>query len=107
MRARLPSPALSVIHALSFSGVHHWFAPGPHVARGWFCHHVDTAAGSNPTPPLKFSTRSCDTAPLFAYSTDAIPPQGRWAISGLDLPDDVLAKVYGDNARRLLPRLAT
>jgi predicted TIM-barrel fold metal-dependent hydrolase len=43
----------------------------------------------------------------FAYSTDATPPQGRWAISGLDLPDDVLAKVYAGNARRLLSGLAT
>lgn len=31
---------------------------------------------------------------------------GRWAISGLDLPDDVLRKIYGENATRLVPRLA-
>jgi hypothetical protein len=30
---------------------------------------------------------------------------GRWAISGLDLPEDVLRKVEGDNARRLVPGL--
>jgi hypothetical protein len=41
----------------------------------------------------------------FAYSSDEIPPQGRWAISGLDLPDDVLRAVYADNATRLIPGL--
>lgn len=38
----------------------------------------------------------------FPYSTQALPPQGRWMIYGLHLPDDVLRKVYADNARRLL-----
>ncbi len=39
------------------------------------------------------------------YSADPVPPQGRWAISCLDLDDEVLARVYGDNARRLLSGL--
>ncbi len=43
----------------------------------------------------------------FAYSLDEPPPQGRWRISGLGLPDDVLDLVYGGNARRLIPGLAT
>jgi hypothetical protein len=30
---------------------------------------------------------------------------GRWAISGLELPDDVLRTVYADNALRLVPGL--
>ena len=30
------------------------------------------------------------------------PIQGRWTISGIDLPPSVLRKIYGDNARRLL-----
>jgi predicted TIM-barrel fold metal-dependent hydrolase len=38
----------------------------------------------------------------FDYSTKPVPPQGRWQIHGVGLPDDVLRKVYGDNARRLL-----
>ena len=42
----------------------------------------------------------------FPYSTEDPPPQGRWAISGLDLPDDVLRSVYETNARRLVPGLA-
>ena len=42
----------------------------------------------------------------FDYGTDAVPGQGRWQIHGIGLPDDVLRKVYRDNARRLL-RLAS
>jgi len=38
----------------------------------------------------------------FDYSLDEPPPQGRWQIHGLGLPDDVLRKVYADNARRLI-----
>jgi predicted TIM-barrel fold metal-dependent hydrolase len=42
----------------------------------------------------------------FPYSPESVPPQGRWAISGLDLPDDVLGRIYSANARRLLPATA-
>jgi predicted TIM-barrel fold metal-dependent hydrolase len=38
----------------------------------------------------------------FPYDTEDPPGQGRWRIHGLGLPDDVLRKVYADNARRLL-----
>jgi predicted TIM-barrel fold metal-dependent hydrolase len=38
----------------------------------------------------------------FNYDTHDPPRQGRWHIYGLYLPDDVLAKVYAQNARRLL-----
>nr|WP_221381867.1 amidohydrolase family protein [Actinoplanes polyasparticus] len=39
----------------------------------------------------------------FAYAPDApVPPQGRWDISAVGLPSDVLAKVYSTNADRLL-----
>jgi predicted TIM-barrel fold metal-dependent hydrolase len=38
----------------------------------------------------------------FPYSYASPPPNGRWAISGLALPDDVLADVYSANARRIL-----
>jgi predicted TIM-barrel fold metal-dependent hydrolase len=39
------------------------------------------------------------------YSADAVPPQGRWAISGLGLSDDELHSLYAGNARRLIPHL--
>lgn len=39
----------------------------------------------------------------FDYSPgSAVPPQGRWTVSGVHLPDDVLRAVYRDNARRVL-----
>jgi predicted TIM-barrel fold metal-dependent hydrolase len=38
----------------------------------------------------------------FDYAPAPVPPQGRWCIYGLGLPDAVLKKVYTDNAVRLL-----
>lgn len=40
----------------------------------------------------------------FNYGLSDIPGQGRWYIYGLNLPDEVLRKVYFDNARRILGR---
>ena len=37
----------------------------------------------------------------FPYSLGDIPSQGRWRISGVGLPDEVLEKVYCGNAERL------
>lgn len=42
----------------------------------------------------------------FPHSDDDPPLMGRWAISGIHLPDDVLRAVYGENAARLVPRLS-
>lgn len=38
----------------------------------------------------------------FDYDTDEVPGQGRWQIHGIGLPEDVLRRVYRDNARRLI-----
>jgi predicted TIM-barrel fold metal-dependent hydrolase len=38
----------------------------------------------------------------FDYAPAPVPPQGRWRIYGLGLPDAILRKVYHDNAARLL-----
>jgi predicted TIM-barrel fold metal-dependent hydrolase len=38
----------------------------------------------------------------FDYAPADVPPQGRWRIYGLGLPDSILRKVYHDNAARLL-----
>ena len=38
----------------------------------------------------------------FDYAPAPKPPQGRWRIYGLGLPDQILRKVYWDNAARLL-----
>jgi predicted TIM-barrel fold metal-dependent hydrolase len=38
----------------------------------------------------------------FDYAPARIPPQGRWRIYGLGLPEKILRKVYHENAARLL-----
>jgi len=42
----------------------------------------------------------------FPYSGEEVPPQGRWAISGLGLSAEVLEAVCSGNARRVFPALA-
>jgi predicted TIM-barrel fold metal-dependent hydrolase len=39
----------------------------------------------------------------FAYAENPFPPQGLWRIYGLNLPDDVLRKIYHENAARIIP----
>jgi len=38
----------------------------------------------------------------FDYAPARVPPQGRWRIYGIQLPDPILHKVYNQNAARLL-----
>ena len=38
----------------------------------------------------------------FDYAPSPTPPQGRWRISGIGLPDEILRKVYHNNAAKLL-----
>ena len=38
----------------------------------------------------------------FNYAPAKVPPQGRWAIYGLGLPEPILRKVYFNNAARIL-----
>ena len=38
----------------------------------------------------------------FDYAPAPVPPQGRWRIYGIGLPDTILKKVYHQNAERLL-----
>jgi len=38
----------------------------------------------------------------FDYAPARVPPQGRWKISGINLPDSILKKVYYESAARLL-----
>ena len=39
----------------------------------------------------------------FSYAEDQYPPQGLWNIYGLGLPEEVLRKVYSENAAKLIP----
>lgn len=53
---------------------------------------------------LTYHWRFLETADeYFPYAENAFPPQGFWRIYGIDLPDDVLEKVYWKNAARLIP----
>jgi len=38
----------------------------------------------------------------FDYAPAKVPPQGRWKIYGIDLPESILRKVYNQNAMRVL-----
>jgi predicted TIM-barrel fold metal-dependent hydrolase len=38
----------------------------------------------------------------FDYAPAKVPPQGRWRVYGINLPDSIQRKVYRDNAARLL-----
>lgn len=83
----------------------------PRAARALFeGHPTRVLFGTDEFPPTRevyaIHLRFLETADEhFAYSIEDPPPQGRWAISGLDLSDDLLSGVYRDNAVRLIPAL--
>ena len=83
----------------------------PRRARQLIVRHADRVLfGSDVFPPNReeygVHFRFLETEDEhFAYSRDEPPPQGRWRISGLGLPGDVLDLVYAGNAARLIPGL--
>jgi predicted TIM-barrel fold metal-dependent hydrolase len=83
----------------------------PYSARDFFVRYADRilfGVDMAPDPDLyAIHYRFLETLDeSFDYGTEPVPGQGRWQIHGIGLPDDVLHKVYRDNARRIL-RLAT
>jgi predicted TIM-barrel fold metal-dependent hydrolase len=84
----------------------------PRAASRLFAEHADRILfGTDifPVRPneIRMYLRFFETADeYFPYSAGAMPPAGRWHISGLALEDRVLRAVYSDNARRLIPQLA-
>jgi Amidohydrolase len=84
----------------------------PRAARDLLLRHPDRVLfGVDALPPdpelYAIYFRFLETADeQFRYAPENIPPQGRWAISGLDLPDYVLGRIYSANARRLLSATA-
>ncbi len=79
----------------------------PYTARRFFLQYADRILfGSDlgPQPEVyHLIYRFLETDDeYFNYSPEPIPPQGRWHIYGLHLPDDVLEKVYFRNAARIL-----
>jgi predicted TIM-barrel fold metal-dependent hydrolase len=83
----------------------------PRAARELILSHPDRVLfGIDEFPPERENYaiyfRFLETADeQFPHSTEEVPLMGRWGISGVDLPDDVLRAVYADNALRLLPSL--
>jgi predicted TIM-barrel fold metal-dependent hydrolase len=79
----------------------------PYSAREWFIKHKDRilfGTDSRPSASMyQVHFRFLETADeYFPYNEDSpIPTQGRWRIYGLFLPDDVLKRVYHDNAANL------
>jgi predicted TIM-barrel fold metal-dependent hydrolase len=82
----------------------------PYAARKFFLRFADRILfGADLVPEIKMYRlyyRFLETADeYFEYPTHA-SGQGRWNIYGIDLPEDVLRKVYRENALRLLPHLS-
>jgi predicted TIM-barrel fold metal-dependent hydrolase len=78
----------------------------PYTAREFFIRHQDRILfGTDASPDVEVYRRYyrfLETRDeYFNYGGRETPGNGRWMIYGLDLPDDVLRKVYHDNAYRL------
>ncbi len=79
----------------------------PYTARKFFIQYQDRILfGLDAGPNLdeyRLSYRFLETdEEYFNYNTSEVPLQGRWYVYGLYLPDDVLRKVYSENARKVL-----
>jgi predicted TIM-barrel fold metal-dependent hydrolase len=88
----------------------------PRAARRFFDKYQDrivfgTDASSSPNTPqqlfgdlmYEIYYRFLETEDeYFDYAPAPVPPQGRWRISGIGLPEPVLRKVYSENAARLI-----
>lgn len=82
----------------------------PNTARKFFLKYSDRVLfgtdGPWPETRVRLYWRFLETDDeYFPYSEKAFPPQGFWNIDGLNLPDEVLRKVYHENALRILPAL--
>ncbi len=80
----------------------------PATARKFFLKYQDRIVfgtdGPWPVERVRLYWRFLETEDeYFPYSEKAFPPQGFWNIYGIHLPDDVLRKVYAENAARIIP----
>ena len=83
----------------------------PFTAREFFLKYSDRIMfgtdGPRPVSRLRPHWRLLETRDeYFPYAESQYPPQGLWNIFGLDLPDEVLHKVYAANAAKLIPGVA-
>jgi predicted TIM-barrel fold metal-dependent hydrolase len=80
----------------------------PYTARKFFVKHADRILfgtdGPRVAERLESHWRFLETLDeYFPYAENPFPPQGFWRIYGVGLPDEVLRKVYYENAERLIP----
>ena len=80
----------------------------PYTARKFFIKYADRiffgTDGPWPEQRLSYYWRFLETYDEnFPYSEKPFPPQGFWNIHGIGLPDEVLRKVYYENAVRIIP----
>jgi predicted TIM-barrel fold metal-dependent hydrolase len=80
----------------------------PYTARKFFIKYADRIlfGSDGPWPAARMHRywqflESFDE--WFPYSEKEFPPQGLWNIFGIGLPDEVLRKVYYENAARVIP----
>ena len=83
----------------------------PYTSREFLVEHADRVLfgtdGPWPEDRLRYYWRFLETRDEhFPYSEKIPPPQGMWAIYGIDLPEDVLEKVYHQNAAKIIPGVA-
>ena len=79
----------------------------PYTARKFFIQYQDRILfGSDMSPNLdayRLYYRFLETDDeYFNYNTSEVPGQGRWYVHGLYLPDQVLKKIYRENAMKVL-----
>jgi predicted TIM-barrel fold metal-dependent hydrolase len=80
----------------------------PRTSRAFFLRYPDRILfgtdGPRSAERLKLHWRFLETEDeYFPYAENPFPPQGFWRIYGISLPDDVLRKLYSENAVRLIP----
>ena len=79
----------------------------PYTARRFFLKYADRILFGTDSPPedrvnpVYYRFLETDDE-YFSYGNVEPPSQGRWQVYGLYLPDDVLKKVYFDNAERVI-----
>lgn len=82
----------------------------PYTARRFFLKFADRVMfgtdGPWPQTRIHLYWRFLETYDeYFPYSEKEFPPQGFWNIYGVGLPDNVLKKIYHENALRIIPGL--
>jgi predicted TIM-barrel fold metal-dependent hydrolase len=78
-------------------------------ARKFFIRYADRILFGTDLPPdaevYRLYYRFLETSDeYFDYSLEEIPPQGRWNIYGVFLPEEVLEKIYRSNAKKIFTK---